>query len=395
MAPNLDSKGGLSALSRPVSEETFPLPDFAELRDLVYRSNHLAVPEVLNRERLSINDLAVLLSPDAEVFLPALAARAAELTNRRFGRTIQIYAPLYLSSYCGNRCQYCGFSAENQITRRVLTMAEAEAEAAILEARGFSHILLVSGEAPARLGVDYLVELAERLRPRFASLSIEVQPLSEEEYRRLYRAGIVAVAVYQETYDAAVYPLVHLAGPKTDMVNRLAAPARVAAAGMREVGIGALLGLSDWRLEGLALGMHLAWLRRRFWRTGLTVSFPRLRPAAGGFAPLVEVGERELVQLLLALRIFDPDVGLVLSTREEARFRDGMIGLGPTRYSAGSCTAPGGYSDPGQAAEQFEIGDQRTVEEVCQAIRAKGHDPVLKDWDVTFQEETGGAQFVA
>jgi 2-iminoacetate synthase len=393
MAPNLDSKGGLSALFRPVSEEIFPVPDFAELRDLVYRPNHLAVTEVLNRERLSINDLAVLLSPDAAAFLPTLAARAAELTNRRFGRTIQIYAPLYLSSFCGNRCQYCGFSAENQITRRVLTMAEAEAEAAILAARGFSHILLVSGEAPARLGVDYLVELAERLRPRFASLSIEVQPLSEEEYRRLYRAGIVAVAVYQETYDAAVYPLVHLAGPKTDMLNRLAAPARVAAAGMREVGIGALLGLSDWRLEGLALGMHLAWLRRRFWRTGLTVSFPRLRPAAGGFAPLVEVGERELVQLLLALRIFDPDVGLVLSTREEARFRDGMIGLGPTRYSAGSCTAPGGYSDPGQAAEQFEIGDQRTVEEVCQAIRAKGHDPVLKDWDVTFQVETGGAQF--
>lgn len=395
MAPNLDSRGGLAAISSPVSEEIFAVPDFAELRDLVYRSNHLAVPEVLSRERLSLNDLATLLSPDAAAFLPALAARAAELTNRRFGRTIQIYAPLYLSSFCGNRCQYCGFSAENQITRRVLTMAEAEAEAAILEARGFSHILLVSGEAPARLGVDYLVELAERLRPRFASLSIEVQPLSEEEYRRLYRAGIVAVAVYQETYDAAVYPLVHLAGPKTDMVNRLAAPARVAAAGMREVGIGALLGLSDWRLEGLALGMHLAWLRRRFWRTGLTVSFPRLRPAAGGFAPLVEVGERELVQLLLALRIFDPDVGLVLSTREEARFRDGMIGLGPTRYSAGSCTAPGGYSDPGQAAEQFEIGDQRTVAEVCQAIRAKGHDPVLKDWDVTFQEETGGAQFVA
>ncbi|HSH13043.1 MAG TPA: 2-iminoacetate synthase ThiH, partial [Desulfurivibrionaceae bacterium] len=220
-------------------------------------------------------------------------------------------------------------------------------------------------------------------------------PLSEVEYRQIYRAGIVAVAVYQETYDSAVYPLVHLAGPKTDMLNRLAAPARVAAAGMREVGIGALLGLSDWRLEGLALGQHLAWLRRRFWRTGLTVSFPRLRPAAGGFAPLLEVGERELVQLLLALRIFDPDVGLVLSTREEARFRDGMIGLGPTRYSAGSCTAPGGYGNPGGAGEQFEIGDQRTVDEVCQAIRAKGHDPVLKDWDVTFQDRAGATKVAA
>jgi 2-iminoacetate synthase len=371
---------------RTVSEADFPVPDFAALRGLVYGAKHATVPEIIGRERLDITDLAVLLSAEATDYLPAMAARAAELTTRRFGRTIQIYAPLYLSSFCGNRCLYCGFSAENRIARRVLTYEEAEAEATILEARGFSHILLVSGEAPARLGVDYLVELAGRLRHRFASLSIEVQPLSEKEYQRLFQAGIVAVAVYQETYDTEVYSQVHLAGPKTDMVKRLAAPARVAEAGMREVGIGALLGLSDWRLEGLALGQHLSWLRRRFWRTGLTVSFPRLRPAAGGFAPRVEVGERELAQLMFALRIFDPDVGLVLSTREEARFRDGMIGLGPTRYSAGSCTAPGGYGDPGGAGEQFEIGDQRTVEEVCRAIRAKGHDPVLKDWDVTFQD---------
>jgi len=380
------------AIPHPVTDEDFPGPNFAALSELVYRSSHKDVQEILQQERLTISDLAALLSPAAGAFLPDLAARAAEITNRRFGRAIQIYAPLYLSSYCGNRCQYCGFSAENNIARRVLTLDEAEAEAAILAERGFSHILLVAGEAPARLGVDYLVELAERLRHRFASLSIEVQPLSEEDYRRLYQAGIVAVAVYQETYDPVVYPQVHLAGPKTDIVNRLAIPARVAAAGMREVGIGALLGLSDWRLEGLALGMHLAWLRRRFWRTGVSVSFPRLRPAAGGFAPLAEVGERELAQLLFALRIFDHDVGLVLSTREEARFRDGMIGLGPTRYSAGSCTAPGGYGDPGLAGEQFEIGDQRTVGEVCAAIRAKGHDPVLKDWDVTFQDLVGGAQ---
>ncbi|NTV14285.1 MAG: 2-iminoacetate synthase ThiH [Desulfobulbaceae bacterium] len=395
MEPNSDFGCRSATSCSPIPGEIFPVPDFTELREQIYRLNHRTVTEVLGRGRLSLADLAVLLSPQAADFLPALAARAAELTQQRFGRTIQIYAPLYLSSYCGNRCQYCGFSAENRIARRVLTLEEAEAEAAILAARGFSHILLVSGEAPARLGVDYLVELAGRLRHRFASLSIEVQPLSEEEYRRLYRAGIVAVAVYQETYDAAVYPQVHLAGPKTDMVNRLAAPARVAAAGMREVGIGALLGLSDWRLEGLALGMHLAWLRRHFWRTGLTVSFPRLRPAAGGFAPLVAVGERELAQLLFALRIFDPDVGLVLSTREEARFRDGMIGLGPTRYSAGSCTAPGGYGDPGGAGEQFEIGDQRSVEEVCQAIRAKGHDPVLKDWDETFQDSVADASVAA
>jgi len=375
----------------PTIFEDFAAPDFAALREQVYGASDKSIPALLNQERLDIADLAVLLSPAAGAHLPAMATRAAEITHRRFGRAIQIYAPLYLSSYCGNRCQYCGFSVENHISRRVLTLAEAEAEAAILADRGFSHILLVAGEAPARLGVDYLVELADRLRHRFASLSIEVQPLSEEDYLRLYKAGIVAVAVYQETYDPAVYHQVHLAGPKADMINRLAVPARVAAAGMREVGIGALLGLADWRLEGLALGMHLAWLRHRFWRTGVSVSFPRLRPAAGGFSPLAEVGERELAQLLFALRIFDPDVGLVLSTREEARFRDGMIGLGPTRYSAGSCTAPGGYGDPALDGEQFAIGDQRLLAEVCSAVRAKGYDPVLKDWDMAFQDLVGAA----
>jgi 2-iminoacetate synthase len=172
------------------------------------------------------------------------------------------------------------------------------------------------------------------------------------------------------------------------MAYRLATPARAAAAGMREVGVGALLGLADWRLEGMALGLHLAWLRRNYWRTGLTVSFPRLRPAAGGFAPLAEVTERDLAHLLFALRIFDEDLGLLISTREEARFRDGMIGLGPTRYSAGSCTAPGGYGEPGSEGEQFAIGDQRSLDEVSRVLKEKGYDPVLKDWDVVFQNFT-------
>ena len=373
----------------------FVLPDFATWRDRIAVAGEGEVKAALARERLTVEDLAVLLSPAAGNCLPALASRSGGLTSQRFGRTIQIYAPLYLSSYCANRCQYCGFSAENPIARRVLSMEEAEREAQILAQRGFSHILLVSGEAPGRLDVDYLAELAVRLKSRFASLSIEVQPLSTEGYRRLFQAGIVAVAIYQETYDPLVYTQVHLSGPKTDMDYRLASPARVAAAGMREVGIGALLGLSDWRLEGLSLGLHLAWLRRTFWRTNFTVSFPRLRPAAGGFSPLSPVGEKELAQLLFALRIFDPDVGLVLSTREEARFRDGMIGLGPTRYSAGSCTAPGGYGTPDQEGEQFTIGDHRTVSEVCAAIRAKGYDPVLKDWDASFQVAGSGERIAA
>lgn len=361
------------------------IPPFDQLQELIHSAGNEAVERSLRAYQLSINDLAALLSPAADNYLESMAARSADITSLRFGRTTQIYAPLYVSNFCINRCSYCGFSADNKIERRILSLDEAEAEAMILHRRGFNHILLVSGEAPAKLGVEYLEKLALRLRDRFAAISIEVQPLAAEEYARLFSAGITGVAIYQETYDREIYKQVHLSGQKCDFDFRLETPARAAASGMREVGIGALLGLSDWRAEGLTLGMHLAWLRKNFWRTALTVSFPRLRPAAGEFQPLHDVTERDLSHLIFALRIFDPDVGIILSTREEARYRNGMIGLGPTRYSAGSCTAPGGYSDPERSGEQFAIGDHRTINEVCAAIRAKGYDPVRKDWDAGFQ----------
>ena len=370
----------------PKAPPPFTLPDFNELQARITASTPADVERALQRSRRSSADLAALLSPAAEPRLAELAATAGRITRQRFGRVIQLYAPLYLSSYCANRCLYCGFSVDNQIPRRVLDLAEAEKEALILAERGFSHILLVTGEAPSRLGVDYLAELAGRLRHSFASISIEVQPLAMADYARLFAAGITGVAVYQETYDRQTYTRVHVAGLKADYDRRLEIPARVAMAGMREVGLGALLGLADWRTEGLALGLHLAYLRKLAWRTAVTVSFPRLRPATGSFAPLVPVNEKNLSQLLFALRLFDEDVGLVLSTREEARFRDGMIGLAPTRYSAGSCTVPGGYGDTGATGEQFSIGDQRSIEEVAAAIRAKGFDPVRKDWDPVFQE---------
>ncbi|MFH1217075.1 MAG: 2-iminoacetate synthase ThiH [Pseudomonadota bacterium] len=370
-----------------MTEEKFIIPDFSELQRLIASCDRSDVFRALQSDRIDIRGLAALLSPHGDEFLPQLAARSARITAQRFGRTIQIYAPLYLSSFCTNNCLYCGFASRNTIARRVLTLDEAEHEAIILHQRGFNHILLVSGEAPSRLGVEYLEAIAIRLRERFAAISIEVQPLETDEYERLFQAGITSVAVYQETYDRRVYDHVHPAGKKRDFDYRLATPARVAAAGMREVGIGALLGLADWRLEGLALGLHLAWLRKHYWRTSLTVSFPRLRPAEGGFQPLVPVSEKKLTQLMFALRIFDHDVGLLLSTREEERFRNGMVGLGPTRYSAGSCTAPGGYGDPEQSGEQFAVGDHRTIDEVCDSIFQKGYDPVRKDWDATFQRQ--------
>jgi 2-iminoacetate synthase len=361
------------------------IPSFTQLTEQITSCTSEDVRRSLRAEHLNISDLAALLSPAADASLKSMAKRSAEITAMRFGRTTQIYAPLYLSSFCINRCSYCGFSADNKIERRLLSLDEAEAEAMILHQRGFNHILLVSGEAPAKLGVEYLEKLAIRLRDHFAAISIEVQPLSTEEYERLFDTGIIAVAIYQETYDRHTYDEVHLSGQKRDYDFRLDTPARAAASGMREVGIGALLGLADWRAEGLALGMHLAWLRKHFWKTGLTVSFPRLRPAAGEFQPNINVTERDLSHLIFALRIFDPDVGIILSTREEARYRNGMIGLGPTRYSAGSCTAPGGYSKPELSGEQFSIGDHRNINEVCAAIKLKGYDPVRKDWDAGFQ----------
>jgi len=363
----------------------FTIPPFHQLQEQIRAADTDDVRRSLRTDHLHAADLAALLSPAADDFLESMAARSATVTALRFGRTMQIYAPLYVSSFCTNRCTYCGFSTDNKIERRILSLEEAEKEAMILHQRGFNHILLVSGEAPAKLGVGYLEKLALRLRDRFASISIEVQPLTSKEYARLFAAGITGVAIYQETYDRITYGRVHLAGQKCDFDFRLETPARAAAGGMREVGIGTLLGLADWRAEGLALGLHLAWLRKNFWRTGLTVSFPRLRPAAGEFQPLVTVTERDLSHLIFALRIFDPDVGIILSTREEARFRNGMVGLGPTRYSAGSCTAPGGYSNPELTGEQFAIGDHRSIGEVCGAIRQKGFDPVRKDWDAGFQ----------
>lgn len=372
---------------RPILMSTFVIPRFTQLQEHIFSCDADDVKRALDRKYPgggSIADLAALLSPAADSLLQEMAARSAAITAQRFGRTTQIYAPLYLSNLCSNHCLYCGFSVHNKIDRRILSIEEAEQEAMILHRRGFNHILLVSGEAP-RLDVGYLEDLAVKLRQRFASISIEVQPLSTEEYGRLFAAGISSVAIYQETYDRQTYKKVHLAGRKSDYDHRLNTPARAAAGKMREVGIGALLGLADWRAEGLALGHHLAWLRKNFWKTALTVSFPRMRPAAGDFISPVHVTERDLSQLIFALRIFDPDVGIILSTREEPRYRDGMIGLGPTRYSAGSCTAPGGYSNPAQNGEQFAIGDHRTITEVCAAISQKGYDPVRKDWDSGFQ----------
>jgi 2-iminoacetate synthase len=330
--------------------------------------------------------LLALISPAAEDYLEEMAQTARQLTIQRFGRTIRLYAPLYLSNYCVNSCLYCGFNKENKSQRRRLTVEQAVEEADVIAAEGFRDVLLVSSEDREFISIDYLSELAKRLKSKFSSISIEIYQMSEAEYAKLFEAGIDGVTIYQETYNRKAYRYYHPSGPKSDYDNRLNAPDCVAAAGMREVGLGVLLGLTDWRLETLALGEHAHYLIKRYWQSHISFSFPRLRPAyavkGSHFKHLLS--DKNLVQMIIALRLCFADAGLVLSTRERAELRKHLIEVGITKISAGSKTSPGGYSQPTNAVEQFEIDDTRSPAEVAGMIRACGFEPVWKDWDCAF-----------
>lgn len=358
--------------------------DVAALRARVERATDADVDRVLGRPRRGLDDLAVLLSAPAAERLEDLAGAAHRLTVQRFGRAVRLFAPLYLSNECVSTCTYCGFSAGNDIARRTLTPAEVAAEGRALVDRGFRHVLLVAGEHARIVSKDYLVECVAALAPVVPELSLEVQVWDEGTYRRLVEAGCDGLVVYQETYDPVTYGAVHLKGKKRNAAWRLAAPDRGAAAGMRRLGIGALLGLApDWRAEALALAAHASALVRRWWRCEVSVALPRLRPAAGGYEPADPVGDAELVQLLCALRLVLPDVGISLSTREPAALRDGLLRLGVTAMSAGSHTEPGGYAAPSDAEPQFAVGDERSPAAVAAALRSAGYDPVWKDWQRT------------
>jgi 2-iminoacetate synthase len=355
--------------------------DLAGLRALVERATPADVQRALRSSRRSLADLAALLSPAAEGRLEDLARASHELTVRRFGHTVRLFAPLYLSNECVSTCTYCGFSAENEIARRTLSSDEAAAEAAELVGRGFRHLLLVSGEHARIVSKDYLVDACRALSPIVPELSIEVQVWDTDTYRRLVEAGCDGLVVYQETYNRDTYRAVHLKGKKRNYDWRLGALDRGAEAGMRRLGLGALLGLhGDWRSEVLATAAHARALIRRWWRCEVSVSLPRLRPAAGGFEPADPVSDRHFVQLLCALRLVLPDVGITLSTRERPELRDALLRLGITSMSAGSHTEPGGYAGPTDAEPQFSVSDGRSPAEVAAVLRAAGYDPVWKDW---------------
>lgn len=355
--------------------------DLERLRRRVDTATAADVDRALRSARRTLDDVAVLLSPAATERLEDLAQAAHRLTIQRFGRVVRLFAPLYLSNECVSTCTYCGFSAGNDIVRRTLSVDEVVAEARALVDRGFRHLLLVSGEHARIVSKDYLVACAEALSPFVPELSVEVQVWDEATYRRLVAAGCDGLVVYQETYHRSTYADVHLKGKKRNYDWRLAAPDRGAAAGMRRLGIGALLGLhGDWRTEALAVAAHASALTRRWWRAEVSVSLPRLRPAAGGFEPAGPVGDVALAQLLCALRLGLADVGVSLSTREPPALRDALLRLGVTTMSAGSHTEPGGYASPSDAEPQFAVSDERSPAEVAAALRAAGYDPVWKDW---------------
>jgi len=347
---------------------------------------------------------ASLLQPKSGAELEAMARDAEKLTRQNFGRTMRLFAPLYLSNECVNICKYCGFSRDNPILRVTLSVDQVEAEARHLWEQGFRNVLLVAGEHPKFVSSDYLAQCVARLREFIPALSLEVGPMETVDYEPAVRAGAEGLVVYQETYDRAAYAELHTAGPKKDFDWRLDCPERAYAAGFRRLGIGALFGLAPWEQEAMHLAAHVDYLLRHCWKSSVTVSLPRLRPAAGQFSPRHEFNDRAMVQVIVALRLCFPQIGIVLSTREAPALRDRLARLGVTMMSAGSHTEPGGYTGAGEesihqtqrgkavaviasegehlsATEQFAIADERSPAEVSSRLRELGLEPVWKDWD--------------
>jgi len=340
------------------------------------------VERALSRNKIDREDFMALISPAALPYLEPMAQRAQQLTRQRFGNTVNFFAPLYLSNLCANECTYCGFSMSNKIRRKTLDEDEIRLECEALNALGFKHLLLVTGEHKGKVGMDYFRRHFPTIRSHFDSLMIEVQPLQQEEYAELKTLGLDGVLVYQETYHAPTYALHHLRGQKQDFFWRLETPDRLGQAGIDKIGLGALFGLSgNWRTDSYMVAEHLLYLQQTYWQSRYSVAFPRLRPCTGGIEPASLLEENQLVQLICAFRMLAPDVELSLSTRESPYFRDHVIPLAINTVSAGSKTQPGGYADDHPELEQFAPHDNRSPQSVAAALTLAGLQPVWKDWD--------------
>ncbi|HCM1556151.1 TPA: 2-iminoacetate synthase ThiH [Vibrio parahaemolyticus] len=365
--------------------DRFQQLDWDDISMSIYAKTAQDVERALANPKRDLEDFKALISPAAEPYLEQMAKLSYSLTRKRFGNTMSLYIPLYLSNLCANACTYCGFSMENRIKRRTLNRDEVEAEIDAIKRMKFDSVLLVTGEHETKVGMKYFREMVPIIKQRFNYLAMEVQPLDQDEYAELKTLGLDAVMVYQETYHPKTYAQHHLRGNKMDFRYRLETPDRLAKAGIDKIGIGALIGLEEWRTDCFFAAAHLDYLERTYWQSRYSISFPRLRPCAGnvpasGLQPKSVMTDKQLVQLICAYRLFNPEVELSLSTRESPQFRDNVLPLGITSMSAASKTQPGGYATEEVELEQFEISDERSAASVEDMIRAKGFAPVWRDW---------------
>ncbi|WP_316752313.1 2-iminoacetate synthase ThiH [Pedobacter gandavensis] len=366
--------------------EIFQNQRWEESSKSIYAKTSSDVEQALNASKRTLEDFKALISPAAAPYLERMAKLSQELTLKRFGNTIQLYVPLYLSNECNNICTYCGFSYDNKVKRKTLSPMEIMQEVAVIKEMGYQHVLLVTGEANQTVHTDYFKKVLELIRPHFAHISMEVQPLDLVDYQELTPYGLNTVLVYQETYHEEDYKKHHPKGKKSNFQYRLDTPDRLGEAGIHKMGLGVLIGLEDWRTDSFFTAMHLDYLEKKYWQSKYSISFPRLRPFSGGLEPKVVMNDRELVQLICAYRLFNEEVELSISTRESQVFRDHIIKLGITSISAGSKTNPGGYAVEPQSLEQFEISDERTATEIAETIHKQGYEAVWKDWDLSLMK---------
>ncbi len=351
-----------------------------DINDIFARVTKNDVLRAIDKESLNINDFAALLSVPASDLIELMAQKANEVTQRKFGKVVYLYAPLYLSSHCENECVYCGFRYSRVMERKTLLPAEIEKEAEVISKTGIRHILILTGESRKNTPLAYIVESIKILSKYFSTISIEIYPLAEQEYKELVAIGVDGLVLYQETYNEELYKKYHVRGLKRDFAYRILSPERAGSAKMRTISIGALLGLAEGRKEILFTGLHAAYLLRKYPETEISVSFPRIKAQGGTFTAPYNITDKELVRFILAIRLFLPAAGINISTRESSQLRSDLIGLGLTRMSAGSITVVGGYANKQQTDGQFIISDRNSVEETKKMIISKGYQPVMKDW---------------
>lgn len=361
--------------------DLFETYSWDETKASIYAKTTADVERALASPKRTLEDFKALISPAAAPYLEQMAVISQQLTQKRFGKVLQMYVPLYLSNECNNICTYCGFSYDNKVKRKTLSAMEIMQEVAALKDMGYDHVLLVTGEDNLNVHVDYFKKVLELIRPHFAHISMEIQPMDVEDYDQLIPYGLNTILVYQETYHLEDYKKHHPKGKKSNFKYRVETPDRLGKAGVHKMGLGVLIGLEDWRADCFFTALHLNYLEKKYWQSKYSLSFPRLRPFSGGLEPKVEMSDRELVQLICAYRLFNEEVELSISTRESPSFRNNIIKLGITSISAGSKTNPGGYVVAPESLEQFEISDERSPAEIARLIAAAGYEAVWKDWD--------------